>query len=127
MPPSSSSPRRRLALASAAALCCAAPALGKAVFSSPYRGWTSWDLSAVTNAEAQGYGREFLTAANVIAQSDALRASPLQAAWGARTTVAIDSFWAADPTQVRRALCTLRGERCMRVARRKARGVGTTA
>lgn len=77
---------------------------GKATTRVPYRGWTSWDLSAVTGAEAQGYGREFLTEASVIAQSDALASSPLQAAWDAdapgRSTIAVDSFWAADPTQV---------------------------
>jgi hypothetical protein len=85
-------------------LAALAGADAKATLRAPYRGWTSWDLSAVTGAEAQGYGREFLTEAAVVVQSDALAASPLQAAWGVdapgRVTVAIDSFWAADPTQV---------------------------
>lgn len=79
-------------------------ALSKAPFPLPYRAWTSWDLSAITNAEGRGYGREFLTEANVLAQSAALAASPLQRVWdaaaGPRTVLAIDSFWAADPTKV---------------------------
>ena len=76
------------------------PAEPKRAFALSYRAWTSWDLSAVTNAEGRGYGREFLTETSVLAQSDALAASPLQRAWGAgRTTLAVDSFWAADPTQ----------------------------
>jgi hypothetical protein len=77
-------------------------ALAKRAFALPYRAWTSWDLSAITNAEARGYGREFLTEASVLAQSDALAQSPLQRAWDAaapRTVLAIDSFWAADPTK----------------------------
>jgi hypothetical protein len=53
----------------------------KATFTLPYRSWTSWDLSAVTNSETRGYGHEFLTEYNVIAQSDALAASPLQQIW----------------------------------------------
>ena len=72
----------------------------KASFALPYRAWTSWDLSAVTGNAA--YGREFLTEANVLAQSDALAASPLQRAWDAaslRTVLAVDSFWALDPTK----------------------------
>ena len=82
-----------------ASLPLAAP---KASFALPYRAWTTWDLSAVTGAAGAGYGREFLTEANVLAQSDALAASPLQRAWDAaspRTVLAVDSFWAADPTK----------------------------
>jgi hypothetical protein len=103
-------PRRAAAAAAsvAASILTALLALGtprraepKAAFALSYRAWTSWDLSAVTNAEGRGYGREFLTEASVLAQSDALAASPLQRAWGAgRATLAIDSFWAADPTKV---------------------------
>ena len=79
------------------------PALlgAKRPFALPYRGWTSWDLSAVKDSPL--YGREFLTEAAVLAQSDALAASPLQRVWdGAspRTVLAVDSFWAADPTKV---------------------------
>jgi len=96
--------RRPLPRPSAAALLFLAllprAAEPKRAFALPYRAWTSWDLSAVTGAEGRGYGREFLTEANVLAQSDALAGSPLQLAWGAgRTTLAIDSFWAADPTK----------------------------
>ena len=92
--------RARLALV--CALSASAPlASSKSARSAPYRAWTSWDLSAITGAEARGYGREFLTEANVVQQSDALAASPLADAWGPEpVTLAIDSFWAADPTKV---------------------------
>jgi alpha-galactosidase len=64
----------------------------------PYmRGWTSWDLSAIT--EHPVYGREWLTASNVLAQSEALAATPALGAAGF-VYINIDSFWAADPTQV---------------------------
>jgi len=75
----------------------------KATFTLPYRAWTSWDLSAVTNAEAKGYGHEFLTESNILKQSDALANSPLQQIWdkfSPRTVLAIDSFWAFDPTKI---------------------------
>jgi len=109
-PPPTPRQIRRLALAALLLLALPRPAAPKRAFAQTYRAWTSWDLSAVTGAEAQGYGREFLTEARVLAQSDALAASPLQRAWGgaggvggggsARMTLAIDSFWAADPTKV---------------------------
>lgn len=76
--------------------------LAKSPFTLPYRAWTSWDLSAVTGAESRGYGREFLTEANILAQSDALAMSSLQKVWdksSPRTVLAIDSFWASDPTK----------------------------
>lgn len=77
--------------------------LAKSPFTLPYRAWTSWDLSAVTNAESRGYGREYLTEANVLSQSDALANSSLQKIWDSespRTVLAIDSFWALDPTKI---------------------------
>lgn len=61
----------------------------------PLRGWSSWDLSALTNHPQ--YGREFLTANAIYTQSLALSTSSL-ASLG-YTLIHIDSFWAADPTQ----------------------------
>jgi hypothetical protein len=61
------------------------------------RGWTSWDLSAVTGHPP--YGREWLTEAAVLRQAAALAAAPGLTAAGF-VFVLIDSFWAADPTQV---------------------------
>jgi hypothetical protein len=39
----------------------------------PLRGWSSWSLSAIKNSNV--YGNNWLTSANVRAQSDAMRAN----------------------------------------------------
>jgi len=59
----------------------------------PLLGWSSWSLTA-TNAN--GYGKSWLTATHIKAQSDALR----QKLQGYRYDyINIDSFWAQDPSQ----------------------------
>jgi hypothetical protein len=60
----------------------------------PFRGWTSWDLSAVTY---KGYGHGWLNSSNVLAQSAALQATGLQA--HGFDHVNIDSFWSCNPMQ----------------------------
>lgn len=55
----------------------------------------SWIADNVTS---QPYGREWLTADNVLAQSAAM-AGTLQTVGGFEY-INVDSFWAADPTQV---------------------------
>ena len=78
----------------------AGSAFAKSNATRPFRGWTSWDLSAVTNSAV--YGKSWLNAANMMAILDALAVSPLQAIWSAESVapyVNVDSFWANDPTQ----------------------------
>ena len=70
----------------------------KSTRTQPIRGWSSWDLSALTNHPQ--YGREFLTANTIYQQSLALYNSPLQQqTYPPYNLIHIDSFWAADPTQ----------------------------
>jgi hypothetical protein len=88
------SPSTIIALALAALPACCARSSGWTPVG--VRGWTSWDLSAITGSAV--YGREWLTQTNVLAQSAALATSPLAAA--GYDHILIDSFWAADPTQV---------------------------
>jgi hypothetical protein len=59
------------------------------------RGWTSWDLSAITGSSI--YGREWLTADHVLQQSAALASSGMQE--HGYVYINVDSFWASDPTQ----------------------------
>lgn len=60
------------------------------------RGWTSWDLSAVTGSSV--YGREWMNAERILEQSAALAASGMQEQ--GFLYINVDSFWAADPTQM---------------------------
>lgn len=65
----------------------------------PFRGWTSWDLSAVKGHPI--YGREWLNESNVLVQSAALAQRPGLGALvaGGFDHINVDSFWAADPTE----------------------------
>eukprot|EP01048_Picozoa_sp_COSAG05_P012153 COSAG05_NODE_1197_length_5557_cov_6.456761_3_plen_472_part_00 len=75
------------------------PALGSAKLVrpglQPFRGWTSWDLSALKGHDP--YGHEWLNATNIRAQSTALAASGLQD--HGFDHINIDSFWSYNPTQ----------------------------
>lgn len=62
----------------------------------PMRGWTTWDLSAITNHPV--YGREWMNASRVLEQSDALKSSGLMSS--GFEYINVDSFWASDPTQI---------------------------
>ena len=64
----------------------------------PFRGWTSWDLSALTETYGENYGHQWLNSTNILAQSAALAASGLQAQ-GGFDHINIDSFWSDNPTQ----------------------------
>ena len=79
-------------------VACTATADAKLVRSNlkPFRGWTSWDLSALKDHPP--YGKEWLNEANVLAQSAALASTGLQAN-GGFDHLNIDSFWSFDPTK----------------------------
>lgn len=81
---------KALLLAAAGGLCNAKSA------AKVMRGWSSWSVSAITNQPL--YGREWLTADRVLLQSAAMASSGLQAS--GYEFINIDSYWAADPTQV---------------------------
>ena len=97
MPPPTLLISRAVVTTVALAFLLASCASAKSTASTPYRGWSSWSLSAITNSNV--YGRAWLNESNVLAQSDALAASPLQRSWPA-PYINIDSFWAMDPTAV---------------------------
>ena len=67
--------RRRISMGLVAALAVAGlPVLeAKSPARLPWRGWTSWGLSAIKGHAK--YGREWLTAENVLAQSEAMVSS----------------------------------------------------
>ena len=60
----------------------------------PYLGWSSWSLSAIKDRPP--YGRDWLTAARVLEQSEAMNRT-LQAS--GYEYINIDSLWASDPTK----------------------------
>ena len=62
----------------------------------PFRGWTSWDLSALKGVPP--YGHEWLNSTNILAQSAALASSGLQAEHFDH--INIDSFWSYNPMMV---------------------------